>query len=638
VAEELGRWLAGVVIPFALVLYLALKGGGYDSIIRSEIGIAVWWIVLIGAAVGVLPASRIGRMGWVGMGLLAGFALWTALGIGWSESSERSVAELARVTVYLGVFVLVLAVQGLGVLRATVKAVAAAIAVVAVLALLSRLHPAWFPDNVTPEFLTGTEGRLNYPLNYWNGLAALIAMGLPLILGLAVRSRSLVSRAVLTATLPVMALAAFFTFSRGGAVEIAVALTVFFVLYPRRLEALPTFLLGASGSAILIAGATQRTALKDGLVTDAARSQGDEMLAMVLVVCAGVGLLAVAVRLAERHRLLRWPRIAPRRTGALAAVAVAVGLVAAVAAGAPGELSDTWDEFKSSGGAGTGAERFESASGNGRYQLWQSGLDAYADDRLTGIGPGTFEFWWAEEATIPAVVRDAHSLYLEVLGELGLVGLLLLGGFIGVVLSVGGRRAMRVEPARRSVLAPAVASCAAFATAGALDWVWEIAVLPVTFLILAACLLGPRAAATMDSGSRRRGWPPIQLRIGVVALAIAAMVTIAIPLRGASSVQDSRDSFNAGQPEAALEAARSAESAQPYAATPHLQQALVLEATGDLDAAAEAARAATESESTHWRTWLTLSRIEAERGNVEQAIGAYREAKSLNPQSSLFRQ
>src|ERR1700737_2306868 len=72
-------------LAFALVAYLALRNGGYDTIVRSEIGVAIWWIVLLAALAGVLPA-RIGRAGWMAIGLLAGFALWTGIAIGWSES------------------------------------------------------------------------------------------------------------------------------------------------------------------------------------------------------------------------------------------------------------------------------------------------------------------------------------------------------------------------------------------------------------------------------------------------------------------------------------------------------------------------------------------------------------------------
>jgi Flp pilus assembly protein TadD len=62
----------------------------------------------------------------------------------------------------------------------------------------------------------------------------------------------------------------------------------------------------------------------------------------------------------------------------------------------------------------------------------------------------------------------------------------------------------------------------------------------------------------------------------------------------------------------------------------------VLEAEGDLALAATAARGATQRESTNWRTWMVLSRIEAKRGRASAAVRDYRKAKSLDPLSPLF--
>ncbi|MGH7359806.1 MAG: hypothetical protein ACREJR_13420, partial [Candidatus Rokuibacteriota bacterium] len=404
-AERIGLFLAGSALPFALVLYLALKGGGYDGIVRSEVGIAVWWIVLLGAVVGILPLARVRAAGWVALGLLAAFAGWTALGITWSESAERSVVELARVLTYLGVLTLALLVQGRGGLRRTVNALALALALVALLALLSRLHPAWFPDSDTLQFLPDQAGRLNYPLNYWNGLAALIGMGIPLVLVVAVTSRRLLTQALATAALPAAVLAAFLTYSRGGAAAIVAGLLVFIALYPRRLEILPTVSLSAVGGVLLVAAATQRDALEAGPVGAAAHSQGDEMLAMVLVVCAGMGLLRIAVGLAARHGIgPRLGRPSGRQAGWAVVGVVVAGLVLAVAAGLPGELSDRWEEFKQPATPAGSAERFESAGGSGRYQWWGTALDAFRAEPVTGIGPGTYEFFWAREGTIPGFV------------------------------------------------------------------------------------------------------------------------------------------------------------------------------------------------------------------------------------------
>src|SRR5215207_4087708 len=84
--RELGPLAAGYALPFLLVFYLGLEGGGYDAVVRSEIGIAVWWIILLGVLVGLLPTARLPRLAWIGLGLLLAFGAWTTLGITWSES------------------------------------------------------------------------------------------------------------------------------------------------------------------------------------------------------------------------------------------------------------------------------------------------------------------------------------------------------------------------------------------------------------------------------------------------------------------------------------------------------------------------------------------------------------------------
>lgn len=633
VIRQLGPWLAQAGLPFLLIAYLGLRGGGYDAIVRSEIGIAVWWIVLLGAVVGALPISRLTPAAWVALGLMATFASWTALGIGWSESSERSVAELGRIATLLGIFALALAVQGVESLRRMVGGAAGGIALVAGVALLSRLQPAWFPELEAPRLIPETQARLHYPLNYWNGLAAFTAIGIPLLLALATAARHVATRALALAAVPALALTAFFTLSRGGAVEVAVALVALFALHPRRLALAAHAALAATGSAILIAAANQRDALTDGLTSAAAQSQGDEMLAMSVVVCAGVALLAAAVVLAERHAVGPRPPIVSRRTAALAAAGgVIVAVVVGLAAGAPGQLSDSWEEFKDPTVPTAASERFESASGSGRYQWWQSAVDANATEPLLGIGPGTFEYWWAREGTIPGFVRDAHSLYLETLAELGIIGLVLVLLLVASPFVFGVRRLFALDPERRMLLAGALAGCAAFAIAAAIDWVWELTVLPVVFLLLAAAAIGRPSKEAADRSVA--GPRPARAALGVLAL--AGTVAIAIPMAGDSAVRESQAEVRTQDLTGALGEARAATDIEPFAATPHLQQALVLELQGELGAAITAAREATDAEPTNWRTWLVLSRLEAQAGNTRGSVAAYREARSLNPRSPLF--
>src|SRR5205085_2250047 len=103
--RTIGAWVLG----FGPALYLALRGGGYDLVIRSEVGLAAWWIVLLGVLVGALPLTRIGRLSWTCAGLLTAFLLWSLIASSWSSSSERTITEVARLATYLGLFVLAVA-------------------------------------------------------------------------------------------------------------------------------------------------------------------------------------------------------------------------------------------------------------------------------------------------------------------------------------------------------------------------------------------------------------------------------------------------------------------------------------------------------------------------------------------------
>src|SRR4051795_10159810 len=80
----IGSWLSA----FAVVVYLGLKGGGYDPIVQGEVGVVAWWAVAVGSVAGLLPLVRLGRRAWVGLALLAGYLLWMLIAVGWSPSHE----------------------------------------------------------------------------------------------------------------------------------------------------------------------------------------------------------------------------------------------------------------------------------------------------------------------------------------------------------------------------------------------------------------------------------------------------------------------------------------------------------------------------------------------------------------------
>lgn len=638
---DAGAWLLG----FALVAYLAFSGGGYDPVVRGEIGVATWWLVLVGVAAGVLRL-RWGVAGWTAAGLLAGYTLLTGLAVGWTTSDEATVGEIGRAATHLGVLALGLCALAGRSVRPVMNGLACAFGLVAVMAALSRLQPQWFPENDHATLLAEAAHRLSYPLNYWNGLAAFLAMGTPVLLAVAAGARSRIGQAAAAAAVPFGVLALSLTASRGGVLALVLAVLALAALAGDRLSLVPALLTGAAGSAIMLAALEQRETLKEVGVGAASRAQGDEMLVIACLVAAGCGLLQVAGGLVARHAARpRWTVVPPRRALALTAAGVVAAFAVAVAAGVPGALSDRWEEFKSPANALSSAnegrpvpdlyDRLDTASGNGRYQVWDSALDAMRTDPLKGIGPGTFEYWWLRDATIPSYLRDAHSLVFETLAELGVPGLLLIAGLLLLMLAGGVVRTLRADPDARLRLAAATAAIAAFVLSASIDWSWELFVLPATALLLAAVVLtGSRSDWRDDAPAAR---PVIGPRAAFAAAALVALVAVAIPLAGASAVRDSQASVREGDLGHALAEARTAARTQPYAGTPLLQEALIHELAGDLPRAREAVVAAAAKEPRNWRIWVVRSRLEARAGDADAALRSFRRARDLNPRSPLLR-
>jgi tetratricopeptide (TPR) repeat protein len=339
----------------------------------------------------------------------------------------------------------------------------------------------------------------------------------------------------------------------------------------------------------------------------------------------------------------------------LLAGGLVVALVAALAAGVPHRLSHGWHDFKYSNGSNLSGNnlgndlgtRLTTLSGEGRYQYWRTALDATSGRRLQGSGPATFQYLWLPRASkAGGYVTNAHSLYVETLAESGLVGLLLLIGFMGVIVGAAILAVIRSRDGDRTAAAAATGALLAFIVAASVDWVWQLPVVPVAFLLVAAAVLAPapatRPVRAIDEDQPRTDPPsrraPLALRLGLVLAAIACLAGIAVPLGTASNVQQSQRAINAGNTVAALADARTATRIEPGAASPHVQQALVLELQRNFGAAVAQARQATQAEPQNWSPWLILSRLEAEAGHPKASVAAFKRARSLNPLSPIFRQ
>jgi O-antigen ligase len=621
------------LLPFVLTTYLALAGGGYDIIVRSEIGLAIWWTLLLGLIAGVLPRTRLSRRTWWALAPLAAFLLWTWLAAGWSESEELTLAEVARVSTYLGVFLFAATLLTRPSAPALLGGIAAGIALVSGLAVLSRLIPSLFPADTASQFYVTT--RLRYPFDYSDGVGEFAALGIPLLLYVATGARTIGARALGAAGLPPVLLCLFMTVSRGGILAAAVGLIAFVALVPDRIPRLATIATAALSGAILLVALLSRRGLRDQLFGVAPAGQRHSMLVILVIVSVGMAVVQAAIEQVRRRRERPgWLRVSPRGARIVTGVILGAVLLAIVVGIASGTDHRLWTQFKEPAPPTGGNQYFRllSLAGSRRYQYWSVALDAFKSAPLKGIGPGTFQFYWAQHNTLGEFVRNAHSLWIETLAELGLIGLVLIVAFFGYILVGGSIRALRENAAERLLVATAVAGVAAFCAAAAFDWIWQIGVVPMIAMMLAAVVV----SSLRDADP----WPPgrrgLRVRIGLALATLPALWGIAVPLATTVAVRTSQNQANRGQLQAALASAANAQRLSPGAASPRLQRALVLEQLGDVAGAGEAINEAVQRAPNDWQLWLVASRLATEGDQPTVALADYRRARSLNPTSPIF--
>lgn len=619
------------LLPFALVLGLSLEFGGYDMITRSQFGIVAWWVILLCVAFGIVPVIRVTSWGWLMMGLLAGLAGWTALAtLTWTQSTERSVIEMSRTVALLGFLFILLLFQGREGMRRQIGGLGAAVAVVAAVAICSRYHPSWFDIGTMPEGYP--VARLSYPLGYWNGLGALMAIGLPALIWLATEARNKVFRGLAAAAIPLLVLAAFMTASRGGIGALVVSFVLLVVIYPRRLAMLASLVVPVAASALLIWLLTRNPELRDNLGGEAG-PQGVRMTWITIGVFAATAGAAWLIQARLLGSRLRIPEIKPSVTWKVGYVAAGVGVAICLVAVASGTLADRWREFKEPVTTDPTVSRLASLSSGERYENWRTALEAGEDHPLTGAGPGTFEYLWARNGDGSIFVRDAHSFYLESFAELGVPGFLLALAVVLVPIGIavfGATRRRLGE--RRPLFAVAAAGMTAFATSAAVDWSWEMTVLVAAFLAYVAIVCGPDAETRSGRANGRTFRLPLldHSRLAIMVGAVVAIAVIYVPMEGTSLVRESQALYRAGDMSSSLAKANDARDVNPWSASAAIQVALLESEIGNSPDALDASSDAVDLDPYNWKAWQVYARMAELDGQTEVAREASEKAAELN--------
>jgi hypothetical protein len=446
---------------------LAFLTGGYFATTREWAGAIVWLLVAIASVFGrrLFPRHPAGRVALGGLGLLAA---WTLLSAAWAPEAGSGWGYGETVTVYAGTMLAGAALmRGRTALRAVVPALAAGTLIVIGYGISERLLPGLLHFSRS----TSAEGRLEQPLTYWNAMGELAALGFVLcaaLAGDATRGRWLRSGAAAAAGPLGMGL--YITFSRGALFACAAGLVALVVLVPRReqLRAIGVCLIVGVVSAAGTAPFHDVTSLAGPM----GEREGQGVLVFVLLAVLSAAAAAAQWRLhTSSQGEVRLPRHSPAWALAVICAGLALAIVVGAHEGAGKELS---------GGAG----RLTSFQSN-RYAYWKVALRAFADEPIHGVGAGGWAVWWLRDRKINEFAQDAHSLPLQTLAELGLVGFALLLTFLGGV-GWAAREARRISP----VLAGGpIAGVVVYVAHSPLDWDWEMPAVTIVALVLAGGVL-----------------------------------------------------------------------------------------------------------------------------------------------------
>jgi hypothetical protein len=588
----------------AAVFYVAYEDGSYSLASRSAIAIAVWWTILAAVVARVWPVEPMPKGAVVTGSLLAAFAVWDLASTAWAASAEKAYEEFDRTALYLGVYVLAVVCTDRRRRAHVVDGLTAAIAAIGFVALLSRLFPDLFPNRGLPTLLPSASTRLSFPLDYWNGLGIFVALALPLLLH-STLSRDRVRRVAALAVVPALGAVVYLTSSRGAVAALAGGVVVFVVAQSRRWRALGAAGAGAAGSAAAIAVADHA----DG---------GTAALGIALA-CIATAVVFESVPSFELSPRLRAAAIV------LVALAVAVALFGTVR---------TLGHFTRLPTGEAGGEHLFSGGGSGRWQFWTAALHEFESSPLHGRGAGSYGAWWLQHGSFRYFVQNAHSLYLETLGELGIVGFLLLVGALAAGVVVAVARLLRSSGAERALIAALLGSLTAYMIGAGVDWMWELTAVTLAGVFVLGLLTGP---ATAMPGAA--AFAPGRLALAVLAVVAATVVAAeAVSLLTGVEVRRSQADVRAGNLRLARSHAADATKIEPWAATPYLQLALVDEAAGKLAAARDAVGEAIRRDDADWRTWWIAARVERRLGHAAAAARSLARARALNPRSPLFSQ
>lgn len=612
-----------IAVPALLVVFFSFSSGGFfpDSVALGVLALAAVIAIRLGLA--PRPLVSFGPAAFVPLVGLVGLTGWALLSQIWCHAPGRADVGFDRDLLYLLMFALSASV-GRSRERITwaVRLLVLAMFAVAAVALISAVAP----DVVAPAQVAQSQSRLAYPLTYWNALGVFCAVAGVLALHLAASDDRRAVRVLAAGAIPVLGTTLLLTYSRGGLGVAAIGVVVYALLgRPRGL--LSALIAAGPATAIAMNVAYDDTLLSGPNPTSSAAIHQGHDLALVVLACVA-GAMALRTLLLLLDRVLegeRSPIDRHRRQLRGAALVAAVVIVAvAIALGAPGAISNRVNQFVNQQTVQTGSllrNRLGSTSNQGRIELWTIAWNAFLAHPLDGTGADTFEILWYEHRHEATAVVNAHSLYIETLGDLGIVGLVFValfvaGTLIGLVPRGRGRD--------RALYAALFAAGLAWAVHAGVDWDWQMPAVSLPFAALGGLALGRPA---WRGGAAGRFETPRVLAIGCVV--VAAAVLPALMLASQVRLSQATNAYAVGNCAQADRLAARSVDVLGTRAPPWQIESLCSVLSGRYRLAAAQLRSGLAQDPNDWQLQAALAAATAASGGDARAQAAA--ALHLNP-------
>jgi O-Antigen ligase len=633
------------LLAVGLLVYWGAHGGGYDPTTWEPSGLLVLGLFVATVAGLGLDRMRLSRPLALALGLLAAYTAFSYLSIAWADAPGDALDGSNRALLFLLLFALfaLLPWRDWTALVA-LSAFALGIGAVAVVTL-ARLGSA----SQVPQLFNGT--RLEAPVGYVNGSAALLLAATLLAIALAARRElPMALRGLLLALAAAALQLSVLCESRGWLFALPIVLVLTFVVLPgsMRLRFALWSLAPFAGAALALPALLDVFEQADAARTDAAtmrvlvRTSGHAS-DVALLVCAGVLVVGVAIAALDRRT-----RVAPHVARGANRVAAALALVLALGGIAAGlalthgrpdrSVADYWNRSHGYQATARGSSRF-AAVGSNRPDFWRVALKAFADRPLGGLGQDNWGEFYLRERRSSEQPRWTHSFELRLLAHTGIAGFLLFAGFLAAALvaALAGRR--RAGPTTAAVGATALLPLLVWLVHGSVDWLWEIPALSgpaFAFLALAGASTCQVARAPTPRSSRsRRGRPVLRAALGALALLAAAL--FALPYAAEREIAAASSGWPADPARAFARLDRAARL-DPLSPRPQLVAGVIALELGRPRLAEDRFGRALARDEGDWFARFGRALAASAQGERRRASADYARARALDPGEPLVRE